>query len=87
VIIPNNTIDFKGERDDVRTRETNLGNAIADANEEYGVKNCSKKTDFAVTNGGGIRASIAKGKVTRYDLMSVLPFGNTISQIDVKVSD
>lgn len=87
VIIPNNTIDFKGERDDVRTRETNLGNAIADAMEAYGVKNFSKKTDFAVTNGGGIRASIAKGKVTRYDLISVLPFGNTIAQIDVKGSD
>ncbi|WP_256050789.1 5'-nucleotidase C-terminal domain-containing protein, partial [Staphylococcus aureus] len=67
VIIPNNTIDFKGEREDVRTRETNLGNAIADAMEAYGVKNFSKKTDLAVTNGGGIRASIAKGKVTRYD--------------------
>ncbi|XXS42155.1 5'-nucleotidase C-terminal domain-containing protein [Staphylococcus aureus] len=26
-----------------------------------------------MTNGGGIRASIAKGKVTRYDLISVLP--------------
>lgn len=87
VIIPNNTIDFKGERDDVRTRETNLGNAIADSMEAYGVKNFSKKPDFAVTNGGGIRASIAKGKVTRYDLISVLPFGNTIAQIDVKGSD
>ena len=40
-----------------------------------------------MTNGGGIRASIAKGKVTRYDLISVLPFGNTIAQIDVKGSD
>ena len=28
-----------------------------------------------------------KGKVTRYDLISVLPFGNTIAQIDVKGSD
>ncbi len=37
-VIPNNSIDFKGERDDVRTRETNLGNAIADAMEAYGVK-------------------------------------------------
>ncbi len=55
--------------------------------EAYGVKNFSKKTDFAVTNGGGIRASMAKGKVTRYDLISVLPFGNAIAQIDVKGSD
>ncbi len=47
VIIPNNTIDFKGERDDVRTRETNLGNAIADAMEAYGVKNFCGTIYFA----------------------------------------
>ncbi|RZI11637.1 5'-nucleotidase C-terminal domain-containing protein, partial [Staphylococcus aureus] len=68
--IPNNTIDFNGEIDDVRTRETNLGTAMAEAMDAYGVKNYSKKTDFAVTNGGAIRVSIAKGKVTRYDLIS-----------------
>ncbi|GAB5717570.1 hypothetical protein JMUB7497_27230 [Staphylococcus aureus] len=55
--------------------------------EASGVKNFAKKTDFAVTNGGSIRAPIAKRKVTRYDLISVLPFGNTIAPIDVKGSD
>ncbi|GAB5737720.1 hypothetical protein JMUB7487_27380 [Staphylococcus aureus] len=42
VINPNNTINYKRERNDVRTRETNLGKAIADAMEAYGVKNLSK---------------------------------------------
>ncbi|MGT2398145.1 5'-nucleotidase C-terminal domain-containing protein [Staphylococcus aureus] len=47
-----------------RVKQTQV---IADAMEAYGVaRNSAKKTDFAVTNGGGIRASIAKGKVTRY---------------------
>ncbi|WP_086428047.1 5'-nucleotidase C-terminal domain-containing protein [Staphylococcus cornubiensis] len=87
VIIPNNTIDFQGERDDVRTHETNLGNAIADAMEAYGQKGFSRPSDFAVTNSGGIRASIAKGKVTLNDVITVLPFGNTIAQISVKGSD
>ncbi|WP_274704569.1 5'-nucleotidase C-terminal domain-containing protein [Staphylococcus ratti] len=87
VIIPNNTIDFQGERDDVRRHETNLGNAIADAMEAYSQTHFSHPADFAVTNSGGIRASIAKGKVTLNDIITVLPFGNTIAQIQVKGSD
>ena len=55
--------------------------------EDYATKNFKHKPDFAITNGGGIRASISKGKVTKYDIISVLPFGNLISQIKVKGSD
>lgn len=40
-------------------------------------------TDFAVTNGGGIRANIEPGKVTLGDVIAVMPFGNSISQISV----
>ncbi|ARJ50549.1 5'-nucleotidase C-terminal domain-containing protein [Staphylococcus lutrae] len=87
VILPKNTIDFQGERDAVRTRETNLGNAIADAMEAYGQNGFSRPSDFAVTNSGGIRASITKGAVTLNDVITVLPFGNTIAQISVKGTD
>ncbi|WP_276581312.1 5'-nucleotidase C-terminal domain-containing protein [Staphylococcus sp. IVB6246] len=83
VIIPNNKVDFKGERDDVRTQETNLGNAVADAMEAYGQHGFSTPSDFAVTNSGGIRASIAPGTVKLSDIITVLPFGNTIAQIKV----
>lgn len=87
VVIPNNTIVFKGERDHVRRHETNLGNAIADAMEAYSKDHFSQPADFAVTNSGGIRASINKGEVTLNHIITVLPFGNTISQIKVKGSD
>ncbi|PNZ30843.1 5'-nucleotidase [Staphylococcus petrasii] len=87
VVIPNNTVTFNGERAQARTQETNLGNLITDAMEAYGAKNFSHQPDFAVTNGGGIRASIEKGKVTENDIITVLPFGNLISQIQVKGSD
>ena len=87
VVIPNNTVEFQGERDDVRRHETNLGNAIADAMEAYSKTHFSQPADFAVTNSGGIRASIGKGKVTLNDIITVLPFGNTISQIQVKGTD
>lgn len=87
VVIPNNTVTLNGERAQARTQETNLGNLITDAMEAYGAKNFSHQPDFAVTNGGGIRASIEKGKVTENDIITVLPFGNLISQIQVKGSD
>ena len=84
MIIPNNKVEFKGDKNIARTQETNLGNLITDAMEDYAAKNFKHKPDFAVTNGGGIRASISKGKVTQNDIITVLPFGNLISQIKVK---
>lgn len=87
VIIPNNKVKLNGERNVARTQETNLGNLITDAMEDYASKKFSHQPDFAITNGGGIRASIDKGKVTQNDIITVLPFGNLISQIKVKGSD
>lgn len=87
VVIPNNTVKLNGERAQARTQETNLGNLITDAMEAYASKHFSHPSDFAITNGGGIRASIDKGKVTENDIITVLPFGNLISQIQVKGSD
>ena len=87
VVIPNNTIHFEGASEFVRTQETNLGNLITDAMAAYGKKGFKAPTDFAVTNGGGIRASIEKGKVTLNNIITVLPFGNRITQIQVKGAD
>lgn len=71
-VIGKNTIDLDGERNSVRFGETNLGNLITDAMmDETGA-------DLAITNGGGIRASIKAGDITKGDIVSVLPFGNFI---------
>lgn len=87
-VVFHNPVQLQGERNDVRTRETNLGNAIADAMEAYSVNGFDAAGDFAVTNGGGIRASIEGNKdVTIGDIIKVLPFGNTITQINVKGTD
>lgn len=83
VVIENNPYLFNGERDNVRTRETNLGNLVGDAMLAYGQGGFSEPTDFAVTNGGGLRANIEPGAVTLGDIIAVLPFGNSISQIKV----
>ena len=65
-------IKLIGERINVRTSETNLGNLVADA--------MVSKTgaDCALTNGGGIRSSIDVGDITVEDIITVFPFGNYI---------
>ena len=71
-------VDLNGVKAEVRTGETNLGDLITDAL-VWGAKDAGIKVDAAVTNGGGIRASIAKGDITKKDINTVLPFGNTLS--------
>ncbi|SCH63765.1 Trifunctional nucleotide phosphoesterase protein YfkN precursor [uncultured Clostridium sp.] len=71
-VVGKTTIDLDGDRNSVRFGETNLGNLITDAMiSETGA-------DIAITNGGGIRASIKAGDITKGDIVSVLPFGNYI---------
>lgn len=61
-----------GKRENVRSKETNLGNLLTDAMiNETGA-------DVAITNGGGIRASIEAGNITKGQVVEVLPFGNFI---------
>ncbi|MBC7219947.1 5'-nucleotidase C-terminal domain-containing protein [Candidatus Bipolaricaulota bacterium] len=72
-VIGGTEIDLNGERGHVRTRETNLGNLIADA---MLWKARSAGAQIAIQNGGGIRASIPAGPITLGQAMEVLPFGN-----------
>jgi 5'-nucleotidase / UDP-sugar diphosphatase len=55
-----------------RTMESPLPNLVADAFREKG------KTQIAIHNVGGIRARIAKGKITWGNVFEVLPFQNTL---------
>lgn len=84
VVVANSPVELSGARENVRVRETNLGNVVADALYEYGQTGFAHKTDLAVTNGGGLRETISKDKpITKGNVIAVLPFGNTISQISV----
>lgn len=71
----------------VRTQETNLGDLIADALVWYATKDGALEVEaahtVAITNGGGIRASIEAGDITRKDINTVLPFGNTVAVVYV----
>ena len=74
-----------------RDSETNLGDLITDAmlwkvltDAEVTVP---EENVVAITNGGGIRASIGVGDVTKKDINTVLPFGNTLAVVYVKGSE
>ena len=56
----------------VRNTEQPLGNLVADAMRIIGA------ADVAITNGGGLRADIRIGDITKGDINSILPFGNVL---------
>ncbi|MGT2772477.1 cell surface ecto-5'-nucleotidase Nt5e [Streptococcus marimammalium] len=84
VVVDASPVELQGERENVRVRETNLGNLISDSLLEYSKTGFSRPSNLAVMNGGGIRATIQKGQpITKGDIIAILPFGNFISQIKV----
>ena len=65
-----------------RTEETNLGDLITDAMLWYATKEdlgVPAENVIAITNGGGIRAAIEIGDISKNDVNKVLPFGNTVA--------
>jgi len=81
VVIGEALVDLDGERVNVRSKETNLGNLVTDFMREI------SKTDIAITNGGGIRASIKKGPIKIGDVYNVLPFDNVIVKLELTGKD
>lgn len=62
----------------VRMAETNLGDLCADA-----FLQAAEGADFAVINGGGIRAPIPAGEITRGSVMTVQPFLNNVMVVEL----
>ncbi|PEL13441.1 bifunctional 2',3'-cyclic-nucleotide 2'-phosphodiesterase/3'-nucleotidase [Bacillus sp. AFS017336] len=58
-----------------------LGNLIAD-----GMK-VAMNADFAMMNGGGVRAPLNAGQVTFGDLFSIQPFGNVLNKVMLSGQD
>ncbi len=65
-----------GTKDECRARECAMGNLIADAMLD---RVRDQGIEIAIQNGGGIRASIDAGPVTMGEVLTVLPFQNTLS--------
>jgi len=63
--------------------ESLLSNFAVDALLEFAQKHSKEKVNFSLTNFGGIRATLPKGNVRRYDIFSIFPFENYVVILDV----
>ena len=69
-----------GSRETCRQGECQMGNLVTDAMLD---RVAGQGVTIAITNGGGLRASIAAGPVTMGEVLGVLPFQNTLSTFTV----
>ncbi len=69
-----------GDRGSCRAVECQMGNLIADAMLD---RTADQGVTIAIQNGGGIRASIDAGEVTMGEVLTVLPFQNTLATFQI----
>ena len=81
IIIGQSNGTWEGERAVVRNQQTNLGRLIATSHMKRA------KADFAVMNSGGVRASMDAGEISYKNVLTVQPFGNTLTYVDMTGSE
>lgn len=69
--------NLSGYRFLIRRSESELGNLVADA---FRWKSAA---DIAICNGGAIRTDLPAGDITRGDILSIFPFGNTLMKAEI----
>nr|WP_159593883.1 5'-nucleotidase C-terminal domain-containing protein [Chelativorans xinjiangense] len=83
-VVSETAAPIDGSRESCRAKECEMGNLVTDAmlarTKDQGVA-------FAITNGGGLRASIDAGEVTMGEVLEVLPFQNTLATFQLKGAD
>jgi 5'-nucleotidase len=78
------TAPIDGSRDNCRARECQMGDMVADAILDR-VK--GQGVQIVFQNGGGLRASIDQGVVTMGEVLTVLPFQNTLATFKITGKD
>lgn len=78
------TATIDGSRESCRAMECEMGNALTDA---MLVRLAGQDITIAITNGGGLRASIGEGVVSMGDVLTVLPFQNTLATMRLSGAD
>ncbi len=83
-VVSESTDVIDGDRASCRARECQMGNLVADALLE---RTRDQGIQIAIQNGGGLRASIDSGEITMGEVLTVLPFQNTMATFQLKGSD
>lgn len=71
---------IEGNRDVCRAEECSMGNLVADAMLD---RVADQGVTVALANSGGLRASIDSGEITMGEVLTVLPFQNTLSTFQI----
>lgn len=83
-VIGTATEAIEGSREVCRAMECSMGNLIADAILD---RTADQGMQIAFQNGGGIRASIDAGEITMGEVLTVLPFSNTLATFQLPGED
>ncbi len=79
-IVASTSAAIDGDRANCRVVECQMGNLIADAMLD---RVADQGVTIAIQNGGGIRASIDAGEVTMGEVLTVLPFQNSLATFQI----
>lgn len=79
-VVAETAAEIDGNRDNCRQVECTMGNLVADASL---ARVADQGVTIALVNSGGLRASIDAGEVTMGEVLTVLPFQNTLSTFEV----
>lgn len=82
-VVGSTEFPLNGQRADVRSRETNLGNLAADSTIWGAQQNGFPNVDVALKNGGGIRDSIEGPTIIRLAVQAALAFDNTLTVLEM----
>ncbi|NOD98830.1 multifunctional 2',3'-cyclic-nucleotide 2'-phosphodiesterase/5'-nucleotidase/3'-nucleotidase [Ruegeria sp. HKCCD6228] len=79
-VVANSAAAIEGDRAICRVQECEMGNLVADA---MLARVAEQGAQIAIANSGGLRASIDEGEVTMGEVLTVLPFQNTLSTFEI----
>ncbi|MBJ3783299.1 bifunctional metallophosphatase/5'-nucleotidase [Devosia sediminis] len=83
-VIGTSTDAIEGSREVCRVEECSMGNLVADAMLD---RVADQGATIAIQNGGGLRASIDAGEITMGEVLTVLPFSNTLATVEISGAD
>ena len=83
-VIGSATAAIEGDRKVCRAMECAMGNLVADAILD---RVADQGISIAIQNGGGLRASIDAGEITMGEVLTVLPFSNTLATFQLTGAD
>ncbi|HEY0032356.1 MAG TPA: 5'-nucleotidase C-terminal domain-containing protein, partial [Devosia sp.] len=83
-VIGTTTAAIDGTRENCRAKECQMGNLVAEATLDRAK---DQGATIAIANGGGLRASIDAGDITKGEVITVLPFSNTLATVEISGAD